>query len=255
MAEAQNGVATLKLVDESTMRRFVEWAYFGHYTPAEFRRDPTISQPPASTSANEKDKEWIWPKDIPGAPTDHERMNISNDEVSVGEDNSGKWTTLDPPPKKNKKSKTKSQLREAFLCHRYEYAGKSVIPDPPRPNREAYEDYTEVFLSHARVYVFADMYDIQPLRILAFENLHAVLGAFTLHRQRTGDIIALLRYVIYNTKTEIGNDAYHLRILLGEYMAFEMSALMKDEKFNQLIVEDGGPFLADFFKKVALRIH
>lgn len=33
---------------------------------------------------------------------------------------------------------------------------------PPRSNEGPLEDYSEVFLSHARVYVFADKYDIEP---------------------------------------------------------------------------------------------
>lgn len=257
MIEARNGFARLESVDEGTMKRFVEWAYFGYYTPAGFSRDPSVYQPPASTSAKGKVKKnkWIWSKDIPATPSDQDRMNISGDAMSGWDASPAKSMTWDPPVRRNKRPKTKSELKRAFLGRHYEYAGKSAMPDLPRLNREAYEDYTEVFLSHARVHVFADMYDIQPLRTLAFENLHAMLGCFTLYHQRTGDIIALLRYVITNTKSETDSDAHHLRTLLGEYIAYEMSALMEDEKFNELLVEDGGPLLAHFFKKVAMRIH
>lgn len=265
MVEAQNGFATLKSVDEGTMRRFIKWAYLRYYTPAEFSRDLTISQPPASTSSatememkKEKDGERVWPNDLPGVSTDPERTTTGfDDEMSGGEDDdSGKGNAGEQPPrKKNKKPKTRSQLKSQFLSRRYKYAEKSPHCERSRPNTEPYEDYTEVFLSHARVHVFADMYDIQPLREQAFENLHSTLGCFNLYRQRTGDIVALLNYVISHTNNEIGNDANHLRNLLGEYMAYEMSALMKDENFIKLLVADGGALLADFFKKVALRIH
>ena len=41
----------------------------------------------------------------------------------------------------------------------------------PRKNRESCEDYTQVFLCHARLYVFADKYDIDPLRALSVHKL------------------------------------------------------------------------------------
>ena len=154
--------------------------------------------------------------------------------------------------KKIKKSKTKQELKEAFLSRKYIVHRDMISIPPTRANRAANENYTEVFLSHARLYVFAEMYDIQILKTLAVEELHNMLAIFTLHPERTGDIIALLRYVYANTiPTKGGKD---LRTLLTDYVEYEMKLLMKDKKFNDVIIEEGGALLDDFMRMVAKRI-
>lgn len=44
-------------------------------------------------------------------------------------------------------------------------------------------------------------------------------------------------------------------MLLGDYLGYEMSDLMKDGQFKVLMVEDAGPLLEDFKKMVAKRIN
>ena len=89
----------------------------------------------------------------------------------------------------------------------------------------------------------------QPLKTLAFEELHSTLAVYTLYHERTGDIIALLRYVYANTSGGEG-----LRTLLSDYVGCEMRVLMKDEEFKDLMIENGGPLLQDFMKMVIKRI-
>jgi hypothetical protein len=110
-----------------------------------------------------------------------------------------------------------------------------------------------VFLSHARLYVFAEKYDIQRLKTLALEELHRTLAVYNLHRRRTGDIIALLRYVYANTIVSArgGED---LRTLLKDYVGCEMNTLIKDEEFSELMLDDGGALLRDFMKLVVKRL-
>jgi hypothetical protein len=93
----------------------------------------------------------------------------------------------------------------------------------------------------------------QPLKSLALEELHNTLAIYTLYRRRTGDIVALLRYVYANTGviTRGGDD---LRTLLRDYIGYEMGVLMKDKEFQDLMLEDGGPLLRDFMKMVAKRV-
>lgn len=89
----------------------------------------------------------------------------------------------------------RQELKASFIRHEHTVRQGIISLPPARANRGANEDYTEVFLSHARLYVFADKYDIQPLKTLALEELHDKLATYTLYRGRTGDILALLRYV------------------------------------------------------------
>ena len=86
------------------------------------------------------------------------------------------------------------------------------------------------------------MYGIQTLRMLALENLHNVLAIFTLYKERTGDIIATLRYVYANLKESI-DGIKDLRTLLALYVGYEMDTLVEDESFRDLMIDDGGALL------------
>ena len=118
------------------------------------------------------------------------------------------------------------------------------------------KDYTDLLLSHAQLYVFADQKDIAMLKSVAYQNIHTVLANFQLTARRTGDIIALTRYVYDNTpcKGATAGPEDGLRALVAEYIGFEMDVLMKNKDFQRLILEDGGDLLDDFMQAVMLRI-
>lgn len=103
------------------------------------------------------------------------------------------------------------------------------------------------------MYAFAGQFDIQLLKSVTFEELQAALAIFTLYVARIGDIIALLSYVYQETgpSTEGVED---LRTLLIHYVGYEMDISMKDEKFNELMIRDGGPLLEDIVNMLAKRI-
>lgn len=77
---------------------------------------------------------------------------------------------------------------------------KSNLAETRSKVQELCEDYTEVFLCHARLYVFAEKYDIEPLRKLSKQKIHQTLIGFHLYTERVGDIVVLLRYVYANTR-------------------------------------------------------
>lgn len=125
---------------------------------------------------------------------------------------------------------------------------RNISKDHPQPgsNKDRGVDYSEVFLCHARLYVFADQYDIQALKVLAIEELHATLAVFTLYQERTSDVLALLRY-IYAQRSE-ADSGQNLRTLMSEYIEVEIGTLIHDEGLGDLLLEDGGPMLAEFLK-------
>lgn len=69
----------------------------------------------------------------------------------------------------------------------------------PRTNTRGCEDFTNVLLSHAQLYVLGDKHDIPSLRQLTLHRLHATLKGFTIYPGRFDDIAALARYVLGNT--------------------------------------------------------
>ncbi len=244
MAEAQKGFAVLEEVDEGTFERFIEWAYKGYYTAANF--DLEASSPPSPVPSNKEEcetTEWMQKPSADASTADEAP------ELAIDED----WGYF-KQGKKSQKAKVRQELKESFLHREYTVRREVISIPPTRANRGVNENYTEVFLSHAHLYVFAEKYDIQPLKTLALEELHNTLALYTLYRRRTGDIVALLRYVYGNTVVpERGGE--DLRTLLRDYVGYEMSVLMKDEEFKNLMIEEGGSLLGDFIEMVAKRIN
>lgn len=103
-----------------------------------------------------------------------------------------------------------------------------------------------MFLAHARLYVFADKYGIEPLESLSLHKLHATLKSFTLYRARVGDILKLVRYAYENGP---GYKSNKLRALVSEYIACEIDTIGGTKRFFALM-EEGGLFVRDFWKLV-----
>jgi hypothetical protein len=114
------------------------------------------------------------------------------------------------------------------------------------PNSYTKQDYTGVFLAHARLYVFADKYGIEPLESLSLHKLHITLKSFTLYRARIGDILKLIRYAYENGPDYESNK---LRALVSKYVAYEIDTIRKAKRFLALM-EEGGLFIRDFWKLV-----
>ena len=277
MAEAQKGFATLKDVDHGTFVRFIEWAHKGHYTAAEFST-AEIESPRTSRSQDHPEvvpapQEEDTAEAVPASEDDWAPAVPAEPEPEASAWPPPAWHQPVPSYRKDKKGRRKDlgtmaqgikeRLREAFISRTYNYTVRQAVVETPspRPNENPVEDFTDVFLSHAQLYVFAEKYDIQSLRVLALEKLHVTLANYTLYLVRTGDIIALLRYVYANTgKPREGVE--DMRTLMTQYVCYEMDVLMEDPEFRNLMIEDRGDLtieergdlLGDFMKMIAKRI-
>lgn len=262
-SEAQQGFAILRDLDESTFVRFVEWAYQGYYTSGE------CACRPSSTAKSESNlsRTDIPPAEAPVAEEPVMESAIDAEQMD-NEQVNWQWSFDDSRPKRKKGKQNPSnvdflgkpvtqplrrQLRETFFQRKATVRKESIIIPPPRRNQDPNEDYTDVFLSHAKLYVFADMYAIEALKVLALENLHSVLAIFDLYDECTPDIIALLQYAYANTKAMVGYTD-NMRVLLADYIGCEMDTLIKDESFRDLMIEEGGALLGDFLRMVQKRI-
>lgn len=104
----------------------------------------------------------------------------------------------------------------------------------PRQNSEPYEDHREVFLCHARLYVFIDKYDIQPLAKLLLLKLRHTLTYFNVFEERREDIVELLQYCYANTTERVGTKD-SLRVLVIKYVAYVIERLKGSEGFHSLL--------------------
>jgi hypothetical protein len=112
MAEAQQGFAVLKDVDEGTFRRFVEWAYKGYYKAADFELDATIS--PSPVPSDQKECEtigWTEAPSLDDLPTEELSQPVPSTESPIDLD----WEI----PKQGKEARTSRELKESFLRREY----------------------------------------------------------------------------------------------------------------------------------------
>ncbi len=173
-------------------------------------------------------------------------------EASTSDDIPDGWDDWGTTKKKKKKSSStvNTSLKESFISQ-YDDWGSDLLP-APRSNKHPQEDYTEVLLSHARLYVFAEKYDIQPLKRLSGQKFHHTLAIYTLYPERVGDITTLLKYVYANTSETI-DGVEDIRMMLAHYVGTEMDTLIKYGEIKDLML-DNGEILRDFLKMFALNI-
>ena len=263
MAEAQAGVATLEDVDDATFDRFIQWAYTGYYSPADFS---IIIEPEEREDPEEKEQCSPVEDSLAAADVDSRTVRNPPDDAFSSPHPDDGWgaarpgTTL-PTKKKTKgisqssrpsKRVSRDSMKVAFSNRETSVRQDTIQTPALRPNENCEEEYTDVFLSHARLHVFAEKYGILPLKVLALENLQITLAGFDLYTKRTGDIVELLRYIYECVGTVPGMK--DLRDLMTEYMGYEMDTLMKDKNFKDLMIEDGGKMLGDFMKMLRKRI-
>lgn len=140
---------------------------------------------------------------------------------------------------------------------RRDYRSNSIPNYNPRKNAKKYEDYTDAFLCHARVYVFAEKYDIARLRVIALHKLQQTLKIFHVYNKRIGNIVSLVRYSYSNGNTrdsEVGQDIDALRKLIIYYVVCVFETVVKDDSFLALM-EEGGPLIRDLTGMLLKRIE
>ncbi|PYH99218.1 hypothetical protein BO71DRAFT_415707 [Aspergillus ellipticus CBS 707.79] len=83
----------------------------------------------------------------------------------------------------------------------------------PKGNSHPWEDFTPVFLGHAKLYILADKYCILPLADLVLFKLETTLAQFNLCEENISDVTELIRFSYQWTRPK---DA--LRLLITTYV-------------------------------------
>ncbi|KAI5868183.1 hypothetical protein GGS23DRAFT_591975 [Durotheca rogersii] len=198
MKEARESVAEWPEVDEGTFVRFCEFAYTGSYKPAApIRRPLPKSQESPTSQPGQKGPFGIY---------DDLGIAIEDGYVYEGCSMRGSYNW-------QRETKNKWKLFQAA----------EVGAGAEAANTEAEDDYGETLLSHARLYVLADMYAVEPLMALCVRRLHRTLKVFRLHGGvRTADLAQLFEYAYHNTRPDTPGPPARvdrLRELLAAYAA------------------------------------
>lgn len=256
MKEARKGQARIEEVDENTFARFLEFCYTKDYPAAEHAivLDATsIEQEKEHSKAVEVNSIPAF-SNVPQAVDDafgydaEPALGFDDNwgsssfssrkkgkRAGFGADAPFQWDTTPTPNPSTKRATAWKGFQN--MSWDSQLSVLKTTADQARPNKEACEDYTDVFLSHAKLYVFADTYAIEPLRTLSLQKLHKTLSIFTLFKEREGDIAALLQYTYQNT-AERDAKMDELRKLVIKYVSCNVEKLRSNETFRETLAAE-----------------
>jgi hypothetical protein len=167
------------------------------------------------------------------------------------------WGSFGTPSKKAKKKsylasaptvvRTFSSLRFPLL--KSEDTCEPVVSDGPSENID------EVLLLHTSLYVLAEKWGIDSLKMLTLSKIHKTLTMIRLDLPKLDQIIDFMRYAYSNERTpDLETEMDELRELICHYLAAYAELTTRHTAFMALM-EEGGPFARDLWKLVAPRIN
>lgn len=95
------------------------------------------------------------------------------------------------------------------------------------------------FLAHAKIYVFASRYLINPLREQCLKSLHRDLCSFSLNKETASYLLDLLEYIYEQTNRQEPDGCYSIRILVILYISCEVQTLVENTRFRDILDEHG----------------
>ncbi|KAI0111711.1 hypothetical protein F4814DRAFT_363915 [Daldinia grandis] len=229
-------------IDEGTFVRFCEFAYTGDYKAAEpFKDTPMVLNGKESSGIATSASGLIFNEDriTEEAPA---QESMIDDSVSA-EPVVDSWGSFGGV-RRDKRKKSSFYIEEPPLPSKKDIMWREfqeeISDEPNRRVREASNtvpsaNYSEVFLSHARLYALADCYDIDTLMELSIRKLHRTLKVFNLHKgARAVDIAQLVDYSYRNTLNK-GDKQDKLRSLLATYMACNIEEMWQNFYFQDVL--------------------
>ncbi|KAI1379643.1 hypothetical protein F4677DRAFT_338262 [Hypoxylon crocopeplum] len=214
--EGKTSLAEWPDVDEGTFVRFCEYAYTGDYRAAE-----PIVEP--STASESLDNDWMGWGQITSSQKKKKKGKVAPKPFM--------WDSPVPDSPAFPTS-SKQDMWQEFR----EGVGDEVDRKPKEePNADPLANYSEVLLSHARLYAFADCYAVDALMGLCVRKLHRVLNIFDLHEgARVTDVAQLIDFSYKNTPSREG-EPDKLRSLLASYMACKIEELWPNVYFRDVL--------------------
>lgn len=231
MEEGTKGRASLKDIDEDTFLHVIEFMYRNEYTvPGALEADVSLEPVTDRAAAIESEFDMETPVQ---PPIDEEELILflsGSRKKHKKKDVEHNWFGPNDGPVASKKE-------QLWL----EFKGRSTtsLGDTwkPRSNWDRpSEDWTDVLLCHARLYVFANRYQMEALQTMAARRLRLTLSEFTLHASRVPDIVALLKYTYENTmEYDDGDRMDFLRRLVSDYVVCHLDSIMPNRDFQALL--------------------
>jgi hypothetical protein len=252
MIEAKLGHVHWEDVDEDTFCRFCEFAYFKDYTPpsalviprnsllADGQVDNTLFVSPKKLKQKLKKAKWYddidtQPEIEAPAPTLEEPAPTLEEEATKVLSLSLADLKIDPWRASRRDGRDCDLSGDDYPAPACQSKHKSRFK--PKANND-YENFSPVFLGHARLYILADKYLVHSLKQLVLHKLYKTLEHFTIFEDRVTDITELVTFV-YEKTPDLGNGMDSLRRLVIRYVAAMHTGISGTNSFRTLLGEGG----------------
>ena len=272
LSEAQAGCTIWKEVSKETFERFVQFAYTGDYSIPNTRKWNKVAEPQGETDA-------LVSRARPGTSKALE-SRIEEEKPAEEYDSLDEVRKSSSIRKKTKKDKKKGKdigvsfggwgtaslelvaEPEPWLsttdfhslqCHLLAPRNIHHNTCEPAETFEPNRSYSNVFLSHASLYVLGDLWLIDALKALAIYKLHKALCIFELDGKNAADIVDLARYAYREEGKGSEDEIGRLRGIVCQYVAVHAAVLSLHAVFMDFI-EEGGQFARDFVKFAVQRM-
>jgi hypothetical protein len=244
MVEARDGLAVLDDVEADTFIGFCEFAYTGDYRSRTTKLEPDIT---SSIAAAIKQGET---RDDNAAAIEQERTPddllqlwdppVIGEHPATEEDS---WLRKRGKKKKERTSQTIqiSQLWTDFLKLTYEEPPNLISNENVKlvnGDQASAPTIITSLLFHAKIYVFAEKYLVDNLRMLCLRKLHADLRDFHLTLQTSSLILEMLEFTYAHTERKESRDD-ELRMLVIHYAACKGEILKQNSNLRSLLEANG----------------
>ena len=266
MAEGIAGASRWMDVTKGTFVRFVEFAYTRDYsvpkgfTEAQADAEATTSLPSQEEPRVLDDIEAAWQSPQAPPPAAPSFFGVRGylppqfaQHPSAQELDDG-WDS--PRPKIGKKSKSVPKpprsASEIFRSLKYPLieSRSNVCKCNPTRNDGPVENSGDVLLAHASLYVLAEKWGVNDLKMLVLSKLQEALITLRLDSSKGQEVVDFLRYAYLDTSTpDLEPEIDGLRDLICLYTAANINLLMENSSFIDLI-EGGGAFVRDLLKRI-----
>lgn len=279
---ASDTISLVREVDKETFARFAEWIYTGTYTAAapESMAQQTVVVPPYAPESKLTDSPPIEaeePSAEPPPPIEEAQDFWDGASVEAVQD---PYDTHDegwgrPSSKKKKKGKRARQnlvwpdeddaiapeaeeptevyearmrpvlvLEESLPVGPFIIEDNTILPTNPAMSNSAH------FLSHAKLWSFANKNGITKLCDLTTRRLSSSLQDVRYHQERVEDLTDLARYVyIYP-----GDGSLTIRRTIASYTSAHFAELVRTPRFERLL-RNGGQFVTDTCQLLGQRLR
>jgi hypothetical protein len=225
-------------VDEAMFIRFCEFAYTGGYKAA--KPEPRKTAPPKPEPEPELEN-GLRNADAPGEAREYGVLYTGTVVPIVNEAEVPAITLSGGKSVRKKVRGRETASKDDRLWSQFaNLVYDSLLPAQVEEAAADTDnlDFSEVFLSHARIYVLADYYDIERLMTLSLKELHKCLQRFQLSSENAEDVVGLAEYCYQNT-VDRGSSPDRLRELVSMYIACKVEKIWGSRRFREILEKFG----------------